>query len=187
MPFSNSIWGTCWFESSSGHHKSRSIEFRPCFQNYSIFNLSWSSFHLLSPLWCFLWQKTQIFPDLMQCEWCLLTSLLFWFATGLSRVRVTGILHSPAVGESQYLMKWLFWHHFSSLTGLLYISTMSCFTPCSVGWAQGDGFAQCRFKSNPIREHLHTQKNNTHKGHLWAAASSGFSCRIRAVFCSWCI
>lgn len=173
MPFSNSIWGACCFESSSGHHESSSIEFRSCFQNYSIFNLSWTSFHLLCPLWCFLWQRTQISPDLMQWGWCLLTSFLFWFDTGLSHIRVTGILHSPAAGEGRYLSKSLFWHHLFPLTGSLYISMMSCFTPCSVGWAQGDGFAQWRFKSNPIREHLHTHKTNRHKGHKWAAASSG--------------
>ena len=123
-----------------------------------------------------------MFPDLIQWGWCLLTPLFFWFATGLSHIRVTGILHSPAAGESRYLSK----GYLSPLTGLLYISMMSCFTPCSVGWAQGDGFAQCRFKSNPIREHLHTQKNNTHKEQIRAAASSGFGCRIRAIFCSWC-
>lgn len=104
MPFSNSIWGACCFKSSSGHHESSSIEFRPCFQHYFIFNLSWTSFHLLSPLRCFLQQKTlQMFPDLMQWRWCSLASLLFWFATGLSHVRVAGSSHNPAGGDRQYL------------------------------------------------------------------------------------
>ena len=31
---------------------------------------------------------------------------------------------------------------------------MSCFTPCRVGWAHGEGSSQWRFRSNPIREHL---------------------------------
>lgn len=102
----------------------------------------------------------------------------YFFLIVVCHIRLSGTLHNPAAGESRYLSKWLFWHHLSPLTGLLYISMMSCFTPCRVGWAQGDGFAQCRFKSNPIREHLHTQKTNIHKRHIWAAASSGFSCKL---------
>lgn len=36
---------------------------------------------------------------------------------------------------------------------------MSCLTACSVGWAHGEGSCQCRFRSKPIREHLHTHIN----------------------------
>ena len=30
----------------------------------------------------------------------------------------------------------------------------NCLVACRAGWAQGDGSCQCRFRSNPISEHL---------------------------------
>lgn len=96
--------------------------------------LVWAELHFTGFLhvWCFLWHKARLFPDLLR-----------WGAG------------PPAQGGAQQPL--------SPLTGLLYMSMMSSFTPCRVGWAHGEGFAQCRFRSNPIREHLHTdthtQKN----------------------------
>lgn len=83
----------------------------------------------------------------------------------------------PTGGDSLYL-RWVAALAFPSpLTGLLYISTMSCFTPCRVGWAHGDGFAQCRFKSKPIREHLCTHTKITQHIYIWASDTPGFRCR----------
>lgn len=57
------FWGACCLESSS-EHESSSIEFRPCFQNYFMVNLSWTSL-AVSTFWCSLWQKAPPFPDLL--------------------------------------------------------------------------------------------------------------------------
>lgn len=49
---------------------------------------------------------------------------------------------------------------------------MSCFTPCKVGWAHGEGSSQWRFRSNPIREHLgSTQSKSQYK---WDKPSFSF-------------
>lgn len=158
MPFSNSIWGACCFKSSSGHHESSSIEFRVCFQHYFIFNPSWTSFHLLSPLRCFLQPK-----DTSDVPWshavgvvCAYFSLILvchWIKPCQGCWQLAERPQEETVCTQG---EWLLFP--SPLTGLLYISTMSCFTPCRVGWAHGDGFAQCRFKSKPIREHLCTHR-----------------------------
>lgn len=176
MPFSNSIWGACCFESSSGHHESSSIEFWPCFQNYSIFNLSWTSFHLLSPLGCLLRQRTWMFPDLMQWGWFVLTYLLFWFATGLKYDRVAGTLHNASAGASvpqQASSVITSPHSPGCCTSRWWAASLRAAWDVpkemdlpSAGLNQTPSGSTC------------THKNNTHKWHMWAIASSSFSCKI---------
>lgn len=176
MPFSNSIWGACCFESSSGHHESSSIEFWPCFQNYSIFNLSWTSFHSLSPLRCLLRQRTRMFPDLTQWGWFVLTYLLFWFATGLKYDRVAGILHNASAGASvpqQASSVITSPHSPGCCTSRWWAASLRAVWDepkemdlPSAGLNQTPSGSTC------------THKNNTHKWHMWAIASSSFSCKI---------
>ena len=52
------------------------------------------------------------------------------------------------------------------LTSLASISINRFFVAYRVGWAQGDGSCQCRFRSKPINEHLHHIQSCPHRSNL---------------------